>query len=172
MSNNMKHEIGENIQIHCYKHNGKIHRIWEESTVIEENEEYLSDAIYNGVSGEAVNSTLEDVAAKADELGKTPVQLKESVEVITEMKSDIEKSNSDEYKSTLVKENSERIKRALENGITPVEVQTTLNKTLEDTNTKNGKKHLNFIVNLLSKIKRKELTRSKENEKGVQKVKK
>ncbi len=144
------------------------------SNTVKENEEYLSDAIYNGVSGEAVNSTLEDVAAKADELGKTPVQLKESVEVITEMKSDIEKSNSDEYKSTLVKENSERIKRALENGITPVEVQTTLNKTLEDTNTKNGKKHLNFIIKLLSKMKNKDkkLTRSKENEKGVQKVKK
>ena len=41
MSNNMKHEIGENIQIHCYKHNGKIHRIWEESTVIEETDDYL-----------------------------------------------------------------------------------------------------------------------------------
>ena len=142
------------------------------SNTVKENEEYLSDAIYNGVSGDAVNSTLEDVAAKADELGKTPVQLKESVEVITEMKSDLKKSNSDEYKSTLVKENSERIKSALEDGITPVEVQTTLNKSLDDSNTKKGKKHLNFIVKLVSKMKKKELTLSKESEKGVQKVKK
>ena len=34
-------DVGEIVEIHCYKHNGKIHRIWEESTVIEENEEYL-----------------------------------------------------------------------------------------------------------------------------------
>ena len=37
----MKHEMGEKIQIHCYKHNGKIHRIWEESTVLEETDDYL-----------------------------------------------------------------------------------------------------------------------------------
>ena len=29
------------IQIHCYKHNGKIHRIWEESSIIEEGDDYL-----------------------------------------------------------------------------------------------------------------------------------
>ncbi len=37
----MKHKVGEKIQIHCYKHNGKIHRIWDESTVIEETDDYL-----------------------------------------------------------------------------------------------------------------------------------
>ena len=30
-----------NIQIHCYKHNGKIHRIWEETTIVEEGADYL-----------------------------------------------------------------------------------------------------------------------------------
>lgn len=29
------------IQIHCYKHNGKIHRIWENTTIIEENNDCL-----------------------------------------------------------------------------------------------------------------------------------
>ena len=136
------------------------------SNTVNENKEYLSDAISNGLSGEAVNSTLEDVVAKADELGKTPVQLKKSVEVITEMKSDIEKSNNEEYKSTLVKENSERIKCALADGITPVEVQTTLNKSLEDT----GNEHLNFIVKLLAKMKNIELTRSNDRKKVRQKI--
>lgn len=28
-------------QIHCYKHNGKIHRIWQEAEVIEETDDYL-----------------------------------------------------------------------------------------------------------------------------------
>ncbi len=37
----MKHEIGDIIQIHCYKHNGKIHRIWEESMVLEETDDYI-----------------------------------------------------------------------------------------------------------------------------------
>ena len=140
------------------------------SNTVNENKEYLSDAISNGVSGEAVNSALEDVVAKVEELGKTPDQLKESVEVITEMKSDLEKSNSGEYKSNLVKENSERIKSALEDGITPVEVQTTLNKSLNDTDTKKGKKHLNFIVKLISKMKKKELVLSKKEEKGIKNI--
>ena len=37
----MKHDKGTKLQIHCYKHNGKIHRIWEESFVLEETEDYL-----------------------------------------------------------------------------------------------------------------------------------
>ncbi len=37
----MKHNKGEKLKIHCYKHNGKIHRIWEESVVLEETEEYI-----------------------------------------------------------------------------------------------------------------------------------
>lgn len=35
------HNFGDKIKIHCYKHNGKIHRIWEESTVLEETDDYL-----------------------------------------------------------------------------------------------------------------------------------
>jgi len=35
------HKLGEKLQIHCYKHNGKIHRIWEESIVIEETSNYI-----------------------------------------------------------------------------------------------------------------------------------
>lgn len=31
----------KNLQIHCYKHNGKIHRIWEEAVIIEETDDYL-----------------------------------------------------------------------------------------------------------------------------------
>ena len=37
----MKHEVGENLQIHCYKHNAKIHRIWEDAIIIEETPDYL-----------------------------------------------------------------------------------------------------------------------------------
>ena len=32
---------GDIVEIHCYKHNGKIHRIWEEATILENGEDYL-----------------------------------------------------------------------------------------------------------------------------------
>ena len=34
-------DVGEIVEIHCYKHNGKIHRIWEDTMVIENNTDYL-----------------------------------------------------------------------------------------------------------------------------------
>lgn len=37
----MKYEIGSELEIHCYKHNGKIHRIWEETVVLEQTEDML-----------------------------------------------------------------------------------------------------------------------------------
>ena len=40
-NNNKFHRKSEVLETHCYKHNGKIHRIWEESTVLEETEDYL-----------------------------------------------------------------------------------------------------------------------------------
>lgn len=33
--------VGTVVQIHCYKHNGKIHRIWEETIVLEETNDYI-----------------------------------------------------------------------------------------------------------------------------------
>jgi len=36
---NMK--IGENYSIHCYKHNGKIHRTWDEAMLLDINKDYL-----------------------------------------------------------------------------------------------------------------------------------
>lgn len=34
-------KIGENYLIHSYKHNGKIHKIWEEAILLEENKNFL-----------------------------------------------------------------------------------------------------------------------------------
>ncbi len=33
--------VGDKLQIHCYKHNGKIHRIWEDTVVIYDGGDYL-----------------------------------------------------------------------------------------------------------------------------------
>ena len=37
----MKFEPGSKKQIHCYKHNGKIHRTWDEVIILDENEDYV-----------------------------------------------------------------------------------------------------------------------------------
>src|SRR5574344_133403 len=37
--NNLK--AGDRLTIHCYKHNGKLHRTWDEATVLEETEDVL-----------------------------------------------------------------------------------------------------------------------------------
>ena len=36
-----KIKIGDVYEIHCYKHNGRIHRTWSEATILEVNEDYL-----------------------------------------------------------------------------------------------------------------------------------
>ena len=33
--------VGDKLQIQCYKHNGNIHRAWDEAILLEENNEYL-----------------------------------------------------------------------------------------------------------------------------------
>lgn len=139
-----------------------------------ENCELLKDAINDGISGDAVESTLEDVINKTDEMGKTPKQVKEAIETIVDMKEKENTKIDESFTSDFVKENSEKITSALQEGISPKEVATTLvNSTNEATNRK-GKKHLKFITKLIFKMKKKELKLSKEKEnvqeKGKQKV--
>ena len=37
--NNIK--IGDKLQIQCYKHNGNVHRSWDEAILLDENNEYM-----------------------------------------------------------------------------------------------------------------------------------
>ena len=41
VENELNFNPGDVVQIHCYKHNGKIHRIWEETMILENEEDYL-----------------------------------------------------------------------------------------------------------------------------------
>ena len=34
-------KIGENYTIHCYKHNGTVHRSWDEATLLDVNKDFL-----------------------------------------------------------------------------------------------------------------------------------
>lgn len=142
--------------------------------LISENENNIKSATMEGISGEAVGVTLEDVISVADSKGKTPLQVKDTVEAIVEMKSDIESKNDEKYASELLKENSGKIEAAINEGITPKEVATTLVNSTNKSNNKKGKSHLRFLVNLISKMKKKELKLNKDKEnteqKGYQRV--
>lgn len=142
------------------------------SKVINENEEYIREALDSGISSESINATLSDMIDVSNKQG-TPKQLKEVVETISEMKSNEVNVNNEEYASNLVKENSEKIKSALNNGIEPIEIANTLENNTKETS---NKKRLSFIVRLISRMKRKELkikkdkTNINENSKGYQRV--
>ena len=34
-------KVGDRLTIHCYKHDGKLHRTWDEATILEINDEYI-----------------------------------------------------------------------------------------------------------------------------------
>lgn len=142
--------------------------------LVSENENNIKEAISTGISNEAVGATLEDVINTSDFKGRTPIQVKDTVEAIVEMKSDVEVKTDESYASNLFKENNKRIESALNEGITPKEVATTLVNSTNNSNTKKGKNHLRFLVNLISKMKKKELRLSKNKanveQKGYQKV--
>ena len=142
--------------------------------LVSENENNIKSAVMEGISGEAVGATLEDVMNTADFRGKTPAQVKDTVEAIVDMKSDVESKMDESYASDFFKENSGKIESALNEGITPKEVATTLVNATNNSNTKKGKIGLRFLVNLISKMKAKHLKLEKEKanveQRGYQKV--
>ena len=114
----------------------------------------VNDAMKNGISGEAVSETIEDVMNKNN--GDVPPQFKDTVEAVADMKRDKPDTLNEEYASNLVKNNSNRIKEALKDGIEPEEVATEIAKDSMNANTTEGYKKLNFIAKLISKMKRKQ----------------
>ena len=96
------------------------------TNIINKNEEYIKEAITEGIDAEAVNSTLGDIVTKMEETGKNPEQVKEVVETIVYMKKDTENVVDESYASSFVKENNAKIKSAINDGITPKEIARTL----------------------------------------------
>ena len=133
--------------------------------LITENENNIKQATIEGISGDAIEATLEDMVNISDSKGKIPSQVKDTVEAIVEMKKDTENKVDPTFASEFVKENNEKIKIALNEGISPKEVTTTLVNSTSDATNRKGKKYLNFIVRLISKMKKKELKLRKEKDK-------
>ncbi len=141
------------------------------SSLINKNEEMLKDAINNGINNETVYYTLNRLVEKNDRTGKIPKQLPKVLAGIVYMKKMVKVPDTEQYYSSVVKNNSERIKDALKNGISPDEIAISLIDTINSPS-KNSKKRLKFMVKLISKMKTKEkrLQRQNENNKGYQKV--
>lgn len=138
------------------------------------NNEMLKEAINSGVDAEAVNSTLNDMVNKVNEKGKAPRQVKHVIETIVHMKKDVNNIPDKTYASNFVRQNSEKIKSAISDGISPNEIATTLLESTEKANDRRTKRRLKFITKLIVKMKQKELKLLKQNEqtmeKGMQKV--
>jgi len=134
----------------------------------------LKEAINSGVDAEAVNSTLNDMVSKTNEKGKVPRQVKNVIETIVHMKKDINNIPDKTYASNFVRQNSEKIKAAINDGISPNEIAVTLLESTEKANDRRTKRRLKFITKLVVKMKQKELKLLKQNdhtmEKGMQKV--
>ena len=138
------------------------------------NNEVLKEAIYSGIDGEAVKDTLVDVINKAEEKGSNPIQVKRTIETIAHMKKNVNSIPDKKYASRLVSDNSEKIKSALNDGITPNEIASTLMQTVQKANNRRTKSRLKFVTKLIVKMKQKELKlikdRENQMEKGRQKV--
>ena len=131
----------------------------------------VNDAIKTGISGEAVTETIEEVLEKKN--GNVPVQFKDTIEAVADMKSDKQDQLNEAYASNLVQNNSNRIKEALKDGIEPQEVATEIAKDSMNANTQEGYKKLNFVTKLISKMKRKQRKKDMQKQQemgGMQKV--
>lgn len=141
------------------------------SNLINNNEEMLREAINSGINNDTVYDTLNNLIEKKDKNGKTPKQLSKTIASIIYMKRMVKAHDTEEYYSSIVKNNSERIKSALMDGINPDEIAISLIDTINSPG-KNSKKRLNFMVKLITKMKKKELKLQRQNEssKGYQKI--
>lgn len=45
----MSYKLGDKFNIHCYKHNGSLHKVWDEAIFIKEDEEYIIFANNNAL---------------------------------------------------------------------------------------------------------------------------
>ena len=129
----------------------------------------LKEAINSGVDADTVNSTLNDMVIKTNEKGKVPSQVKHVIETIVHMKNSVNNIPDKTYASNFVRQNSEKIKAAINNGISPNEIATTLLESTEKANDRRTKRRLKFITKLIVKMKQKELTLVKQNEQTKEK---
>ena len=139
--------------------------------LINENGNDIVDAINTGVSKEAIRQTMSDVLNKSNDISTTPKQIQEVVEIIADMKQEKNVKENESYSSNFVRNNSEKITSALNNGLSPNEIAIALTNQVQKDDL-NSKEKLRFTVRLISKLKRKEykLSNSNQIKNGYQKI--
>lgn len=125
-----------------------------ESNLVSKKEAYLKDALYDGINSKAICETLESLANSQS----FPKQAADTVEVIADMKDVPNKSFDERFVSDFLKKNSDSIILALKDGISPNEIANSLLKNLNEENSLDSREKLNFMVNLITKMKQKELS--------------
>lgn len=119
------------------------------SELVGKNEEYIKDAINNGIDSNTINNTLEKVAS----YNGSSNQVIQVVETIASMKSNDKTIRDERYLTELVKDNNSKIKSALNDGISPMEIANTLIDSLENKKDIN----INFLVRLICEMKKQEI---------------
>ena len=122
------------------------------------NDDRIKDAINGGINREAVQATLESMVRNSEKLGYTPKQISEVVSLISEMKSKTNEQNNEAYLSNLVRNNSSKIKAALNDGISPGEIAVTLMNSIIS-----NPQNLSFLTKLISVMKEKEIKLAKKD---------
>lgn len=126
------------------------------SQLVSQNEEYIRDAINNGIDAETVNDTLERVV----NYDKNSNQVVEVVQTIANMKNEEKVIRDERYLTELVRDNNSKIKSALNDGISPREIAATLVDSLGG---KQNDNNLTFIVKLICAMKKQEIKIKKSN---------
>lgn len=131
--------------------------------------EIFNSAIIEGVDGEAIASTLNELLNMLNESEITKATFREALDIIVEIKGAISSESSYQYVSHYMKENASKLIAALENGISSAEISSYLNN--ENIQLKND------VVNLIAtlknmdiKIKEKQAETQKNNQEDYQKV--
>jgi len=132
------------------------------SNAVLDNKDNLTLAIKEGITGEAVSMSIEDIMNISDRKGYVPREFKSAIESIADMK-DITPVYNGNYLSEEMKQNNTKIKLAIKDGLSSQEIASSFSK-------ENDSKKLRFKANLVSNVKRKEqlLNKNKKNE-GFQK---
>ena len=134
--------------------------------VISENEEYLRSAINDGISHQAITSTINSVLNKSDEYGTTPRQLTALLSSIAYMKNSVENHFDNNYHSKFVKANNMKLSSAITDGISPFEVAKAFDGAIEIFDMRS----ISFLIKLVSNMKQVELNLVKQNANTYQKV--
>lgn len=125
------------------------------------NRENIIDAINEGINAETIQDTIVLLDSRYSNLSYIPKQFKTIIDGVCALKQDVVSDNNSEYSSTFFKENSSKLKAAINDGISSSEIVNYFNNT--DINLCDN------TIRLISGLKGREKRINLSREKGYQK---